>query len=636
MRGLLAKLELPLFARELTELSAKKRTYVIRVVYAAILLWIGIAALSDQLLLLQNGGNRLAMLGSGQVLFSSLLRAQMLAVHIFMPALACAAITAEKERNTLGLLLLTKLGPWRILVEKLFSRLLPMITCLLLSVPILALSYTLGGLTFGSMVTGIWLLLATCVQIACLTLMCSTFFKSTVGAFIASYLLQIVIFFGAMMLDGAFSYRTMWGGRHYPFMEGISGYFVWEQTNTRAMPMAGRLVVPSANIIDILWTCLWRAKGVYLMSLMFFLGARFFLIRRAVVLPKSRIMKLFKALDRFFVWLNNRAGGVTLVKDVGSLPADKPIAWREVTKKSLGTARYLFRVFLVLELPTALICLMAAGVGSFAGEFSRLAGLSSFLWAVTALVITIKASTLVASERASETLDVLLTTTMTSGEIMRQKCAGLRRVLLVTAIPLLTVIAFGGYLKGFPDWSAVLYCVWGVLQVVVYLPLIAWVAVWVGLRMGSQTKSIFVAMALLLFWAVLPGILGWGCSVMGSDFGRQAVVDNPMAPGGLTAVGTISVLAPYAPILVSGPSAGIAINEFAGINNAYMRNAWFVIVPFHIAFHAVMWFLVRRRVLATAGLKLGRGEVPGDTTPGQGSLTETATTDGFEPQHAMS
>lgn len=636
MKRLLDKFELPLFARELTELAAKKRTYVIRVAYAAILFWIGLAALSDYLLNMNLTGDRLALMGSGRVLFSRLLVAQMAAVHIFMPALACAAITTEKERNTLGLLLLTRLGPWRILFEKLFSRLLPMLTCLLLSVPILALSYTLGGLTLRSFVIGTWLLLATCIQVACLTLMCSAFFRSTVAAFIASYAAQILMFFAALMIDGSIGLR--YGMlRQFPTMEAVSGYFLWETYGSSTPRGRFAAPVPAGMWEQIVFICVWKAKGIYLTSLVFFGAARLFLIRRATVVSRSRLMRLFKGLDRFFVWLNQLTGGVTLVKDVGSLPDDKPIAWREVTKKSLGTARYLFRVFLVLELPTTLICVAAAGIGDYRGEATRLAGLACALWAIAALIVTIKAATLVAAERASETLDVLLTTTLTSEEIIRQKCAGLTRVLWVTAIPLLTVIGFGAYMKSFPRWEAVLYTVWGVLQVLIYLPLIAWIAVWVGLRMGSQTKSIFASMALLLFWIVLPGMIAWGYAVARSDFGVGAMQYRMNEVIGASAwdnfVGRFVDLFPYAPILLSGPTAGIALNE---LDPRYVRRAWFVLIPVHTIFFGSMWFFVRRRVLAIASRKLGRAEAPAKPGSPDAAPPSSSITDVLEPSHAMS
>lgn len=617
MKWLLQTFELPLFARELTELAARKRTYVIRVIYAVALLWLGLTALSDELReLARNASNAgdFAVLGAGGKLFYTIVERQMLGIHLFMPAIACAAITTEKERNTLGLLLLTKLGPWRILFEKLFSRLLPMVTCLLLSVPMLALAYSFGGVGVLELVNATWLLLATCVQVACLTLLCSSFFKSTVAAFIWSYLAQIGIAIGLLFVDRlTFSPNQMWGTS---YSVSASGYMVFRAAFAQS----------EAGLSESVFTILWQARRVFTSTILFFLGARYFLIRRASVTSKSYILMFFRKLDKIFVEMNEVTGGIELVKDKGSLPEDAPIAWREVTKKSLGKARYLFRVFLALEIPTVSICMMAVGSGAF-GDPTRLAGLCCFLWAVGALIVTIKASTLIASERSSETLDVLLTTPLTAQEILRQKCAGLTRVAGVASVPILTCIAFSAYMKtgGAYGWT---YLVWGIMQLVVYVPLISWVAIWIGLRVGSPTKSIFVAMAVLIVWVSLPavieGIAGWAEVDIrfGEDEYYYVVDDSPQYE---------SVLAGLT--LLSGPSAGIWVNEY--MTEAFTPNpGW---IALHLVFFGGLMLFVRSRVLKTASRRLGRAE-PGEKSEAaiNEPVTQTAESREIEASHAIS
>jgi len=65
---------------------------------------------------------------------------------LFMPAITCSVITAEKERNPFGLLLLTRLSPWTILLEKLLSRLVPMLSFLPPPPPLMGFAYAVGGL----------------------------------------------------------------------------------------------------------------------------------------------------------------------------------------------------------------------------------------------------------------------------------------------------------------------------------------------------------------------------------------------------------------------------------------------------------------------------------------------------------
>ena len=72
-------------------------------------------------------------------------------------------------------------------------------------------------------------------------------------------------------------------------------------------------------------------------------------------------MRLFKKLDGLFHRANqNRfTKGIVLIKEHQSLPRYEPIAWRETTKTTLGSIRYLIRILLVIEFPVAVICLLA-------------------------------------------------------------------------------------------------------------------------------------------------------------------------------------------------------------------------------------------------------------------------------------
>lgn len=113
MRDLRLLPELPLLRRELSELSARRRTYVFRVLSAVVIV--------------------------------------------------AGVITMEKERKTLGLLFVTRPSPLMIVLEKPGSRLLPMLTLLLITFPMLAFAYSLGGLDRLWLLATFWLLFRECL-----------------------------------------------------------------------------------------------------------------------------------------------------------------------------------------------------------------------------------------------------------------------------------------------------------------------------------------------------------------------------------------------------------------------------------------------------------------------------------------
>src|SRR5579863_6583286 len=178
---------LPLLAKELIEQAARKRTFVIRVVYATVLFLM--ASLFFYRTLQFAVQSPLAVLGHGQEMFAALVGIQFAGIYFFMPAMTCSVITHEKERDSLQLLFLTRLGPWTILFEKLLGRMVPMFSFLLLALPLMAYAYSLGGISPKLLWTGVWMLTLATIQMRTLALMCSSFFRTTVGAFVASYVI---------------------------------------------------------------------------------------------------------------------------------------------------------------------------------------------------------------------------------------------------------------------------------------------------------------------------------------------------------------------------------------------------------------------------------------------------------------
>lgn len=151
--------ELPLLVKELNEQSSRPRTYVVRFLYAASLFTAACALFYGGFL---SGDTN--TLGRGRFMFERLVTYQFWAIFVFLPAISCTALTIEKERNSLGLLLITSLRPWQIVLQKALGRIVPMLTFLLLSFPLMAVAYSFGGVTEDYLWSGTYLLVITCFQ----------------------------------------------------------------------------------------------------------------------------------------------------------------------------------------------------------------------------------------------------------------------------------------------------------------------------------------------------------------------------------------------------------------------------------------------------------------------------------------
>ncbi|MCA9026505.1 MAG: ABC transporter permease subunit [Planctomycetaceae bacterium] len=594
------RLGLPLLAKELLEQSARKRTYVLRTVYAFLLFAGGLMMFYE--VIRYGMTNPLSVLGRGRDVFQMLIGLQVAGIYLFMPAITCTVITSEKERKTLGLLLLTKLGPWTIVLEKYLGRCFTMLTFLMLSLPMMAFAYSMGGVNAGDILIKSWILMLTTLQVGAFALMCSCLFRTTTGAFIGTYLLGFLFYFGPAIV-------YEWSGmdRNWSTVELLR-----ESLNTLFEPLVGSDVFQHQDQLVLLWiptVMLFETSSstatlplVFVQSLpsqlsivIFLCLARVWLVKRAFVPPRNAVLSWFRKLDGLFVRLNqNRlTKGRVLFNEATTLPEDQPIAWRETRKKSLGTVRYLIRVFLVLEAPVLTICLsiviLGAGTSSQAIP-DELSLLFFLMWMLSVLLVVVKASSLIAGERTHETLDVLLTTPLTTEELISQKLRGLWRLLFVVAVPLLTIILFETWLRGIVTrlWghrlSAGLYFLSSVLAVLIYLPLAAWISLYFGMRMQTQARALFASLATIVGWCLGPVLMFIPLAVI-FTVGRN---DELLF------------------LILAGPATIIPFTEFSALRE--IADAPWVVVVLNFVFFGMAALVIRAKCLRDASRLLGRAE----------------------------
>ena len=435
------------------------------------------------------------LLGRGRGMFVALVYIQFVGVLAFLPATMSGVITQEKEQRSLELLLLTDLRPSEILLQKYLGHLIPIFTFLLLSLPLLAICYAFGGVSPELLWTAVALLVLHCLQVGAWALLWSCYCRTSLSAFVATYALGVPLYLLAAiwLVHIRFSFAA-------PVAFGIA------------------TDLPGEAGTELIVSCV----GILASAVLCLLLARRALVARAFVPRKSTVLTLFQRLDRFFERANRVVGGIMLVKQKGMLPGDEPVAWREVTKRSLGKPQYLFRVLVLIEVPVLFIAADRLLAGAAYGE-ETLSPLIFILWALAVLLLCVVGANAVASERASQTLDVLLTTPLTGEEILRQKHRAARRLILVLLVPFFTLFAmkasFGSGLEldllrlRFPR-TYLCYIAASVCSVLIFLPLVAWFSLWVSLRVRTRSRAILTALvALMVWWAgplLLAGLIGPG------------------------------------------------------------------------------------------------------------------------------
>jgi len=626
---------LPLLAKELTEQASRKRTYIIRSIYAIVLFFFAIMIFWGEIY--DHVNSPLDLLGQGRQTFMILYVLQMIGIFIFTPALTCGGITSEKERNTIGLLFLTKLGPWTILTEKYLGRVFTMVSYLFISLPLFGFCYALGGVEEQAVIGAFIALLVTILQIGAIGVLCSCMFRTTVSAFIATYIFGFFLLFVPIFISELLRYTplsslgvTAWAGMEdcarliahigYRFTEstgdltGVSTKAIFPAAPTYASANWGNptettgffLNAPllALKFIDVgatsntTWAVVLCSVPAFLSACFFFVSARLFLVWKAFAQPRNVLYGLFRWFDKAFNFLNNKFGrGVVIVKESTSLPNMQGIAWRETTKTPLGTFRYLIRVFIVLEFPVLLICLftiiLTEGRTGYRGRHQMITLINLIMWVVATVFIAVKSATLVSKERSHETLDVLLSTPISSRNFVRQKFKGVLRLMFVVFIPLATGIltqAWIGSLNGNLfgdgrlDHSPFSYLLVQGTCILIYFSMVAWMSFFIGLWMKTPTRAIFAALSLIVAWVVLPVLM---ILVLGTLF-----FDRGPSEG-------------LAYLLLSSPAAMILFSEL----NDTPRNVdhfflWLLNSFFYGSITIALWWLCREK----AANMLGRAE----------------------------
>lgn len=112
---------------------------------------------------------------------------------IIAPAMTAGAISGERERQTLDLLLVTNTGSFRIALGKLMESFGFLALLIMCSLPTMSLVLITGGATIIQVLTSALFLIITALAALSVGLFCSSLLKRTVASTVTSYLVLLGI-----------------------------------------------------------------------------------------------------------------------------------------------------------------------------------------------------------------------------------------------------------------------------------------------------------------------------------------------------------------------------------------------------------------------------------------------------------
>jgi ABC-type transport system involved in multi-copper enzyme maturation permease subunit len=541
----------PVLFYDLVRHARRTRTYVARSVYLAILLlfiWgvLGGPFARGEFEDIDPSGQgnatirQMAALTEG--FFYTFLAAQFALTVVLTPAFVAPAIAEEKERKTLEFLLATDLDSREIVLGKLLSRLGHLALLLLAGLPVLSAVQFLGGVEPDLVYAGFGATALTALSLAGVGILASVYAHRSRDAIMVTYLVPGLYL--ALCMTGEL-FDALGGLPPGPLFRGG--------------PSAGECleVIHSGNPLHAIPRLFSGSKGtVVLMSVLPAYAAFHLLVAAGTVtlaVLRLRPVALREARG------SERSARPSRVRQVGG----PPVLWKELYFSGKGKVRWGGRVLVLLlvllSFAPAGYILFEYSFGEWEGDRNDLASafnvyvrvVGTSIACLVALAATLRASVSVRVERDKDTLDALLTSPLTTREILFGKWAGCLLALRWPALWLAVVYLFGLVTGGLSPLALPLL----VAAVLVYSGTLAAVGLWFSVACRTTVRAIVGALSAAVLLGGGHWLLLWMCcaplgSYADSDvvtevvFKAQTAVTPPAVLGAVFAFPTDEVLFP--------------------------------------------------------------------------------------------
>ena len=438
----------PILVRVVHNASRQPRHLWLRVGYLAALLVVVIFSL---FLSISGHNASLTELAKGASQTFKWAAGTQLALMCFLaPVFTAGAITQEQDAQTFNILLSTPLSNAQIVFGSLMSRLYFVMLLLAAGLPIFLLTMVYGGVTTSQIMESFALAGSTAILTGALAIFIAMLGVGTRRTIFSFYVL-IGLYLLLLYLLGRSPHtwvdaspaniageKMSWLTPLHPFLSlevalnqihaPPYGYLA-----NRSMLARYALAYPSVTYVT------WTMVLAFLLTL-----TSIFFVRRSVKAGEPTLVgSILDRLKRYGILYRTGQGRTRPPRPVWA----NPVAWREAKTRASGGA--LVRWAIIVAGAVASLILLIAYAGSdlpVADVRQWLAQLVTVQFAITLIIATTTAATGITREKESNTLDLLLTTPLTSKYILWGKLRGLVSFAIpLLGVPVLAVLGFGLY-----------------------------------------------------------------------------------------------------------------------------------------------------------------------------------------------
>jgi ABC-type transport system involved in multi-copper enzyme maturation permease subunit len=403
----------PVFAAECLTTSRRWQVYAGRallvgsVLCALALIWL--TEMGGRSFTSAQGYPRAVVANLGAVLVDTIMAVELVLAIVVVPAVTAGAICQDKMQGGLTLMMVTDLSDAEIVLGKLASRLVTVVGVIACGLPVLAIMTSLGGVDPMAIVSGSMVIVAMAVLGVSLSLAFSVWATKPHEALMATYATYAV-----WLLTLLASIETFRGFRTPDVFYVTNPFWLlfgsrWSTGAGPILPSAGFLLGAVAVSALLAAVSTWRIRSVTL--------------REA-----ARRARREGRLARWFGHLGP------------SLDLD-PILWRESRRRRPSAwGRAIWWLYAIVSTAFVLLAIVV--------NRHIAAGVSGFMVSIGLLMICVTSATSLAEERAHGSLDLLLTTPLSTRAIVAAKWLGtFRAVKRVAVLPgvlaFFTALSFG-------------------------------------------------------------------------------------------------------------------------------------------------------------------------------------------------
>jgi len=410
----------PILVRVVQGGSRRPRHLWLRVGYLGALLFVVLFSL---MVTWQSGSLAELAKGASQT-FKWASTAQLLLMCFLAPVFTASAITQERDAQTFNILLSTPLSSAQIVLGSLMSRLFFVIMLLLSGLPIFLMTMVYGGVATPQIVESFALCGSTAILTGALAIfvaMIGVGTRRTIFSFyllIALYLL-VVYLLGRWDQTWIESAPANIAGLKMSWLTPLHPFLALEVALNRIQAPSlghlagygaiGRNALANPSAAYVLWTTI--------LSLVLTVLSMFF-VRRGSKAGEATFLGNF--LDRF-----RRQSSGERTRPPRTVWAN-PVAWREATARASSGAMVRWAIILGGLVGSAVLLMDYLRGGLPSDKIAAwLAGMTAVQVAIALLIATNTAATSMTKEKESKTMDLLLTTPLTSKYILWGKLRGL-------------------------------------------------------------------------------------------------------------------------------------------------------------------------------------------------------------------